>query len=118
ITLPSVFRVEHADEHPDLSTIRQSFFYQLTSLASRFDVICADVTDAIAGWRVAVLRDNERLAGGAIQHRRLVGRIDGADSDAFNAFCEKIVNDALLLGGSAVGRNPEFHFDARYLLRC
>jgi hypothetical protein len=118
VTLLRVGCVENADEDHDLAAVRQSLFDQLTCLASRFDVIRADVTDAIAVWRVAVLRDNERLARGAIQHRCLVGGIDGADGDALNAFREQIVNDALLLGGSAVRRNPELHLDAGNVLRC
>ena len=49
---------------------------------------------------------------GAIEHLRLVGRIDRADRDAVNTFREQIVDHALLFGGRAVGWNPELDFNA------
>ncbi len=113
----SVGRVEHADEDHDLAALWQSFFDQFAGLTSCRDVVRSDITGAITVRRIAVLRDDERWLGGAIQHRRLVLRVNRADGDAVNAFCEQVIDDALLFRGGTVSRNPEFDFDVGNVLR-
>ena len=72
------------------------------------DVVSADVTGAITVRRVAVLRDHECLRSGAIEHRGLILRVNGADGDAVDASRQQVVDQALFRrepgGGRFVGR--------------
>jgi hypothetical protein len=86
-------------------------------LPSGFDIIGSDVTSAIAGWCVAVLRNYKGLLSGIIQHGRLISRIDRADGDAVDTLCQQIIYNASLLGGSSVGGDSKFDFDTGNFFR-
>src|SRR5215510_15209084 len=110
-TLLSVLGVEHSDEDHDLASLRQRLFDQLARLDSRGFVISADIAGAIAIRRVAVLSDDDRLAGRAVDQLHLIFGINRADGYSANAFRQQIVNHALLPGGGAVVIDPELDLD-------
>jgi len=68
-------------------------------LTARGFVIGADVASAIAVRGVAVLREDHRLTGRAVDQLRLIFGVNGADGYPVNAFREQVVNYALLPGG-------------------
>ena len=76
-------------------------------------VVGADVTGAVAGGRIAILGEDERLLGGVVDHLGLIGGIDGAHGDAVHAFCQKIVNDTLLLSGGGLRGDYEIDGNGR-----
>src|SRR5262245_53860252 len=110
-TLLSVLGVEHSDEDHDLAPLRQRLFDQLARLDTRGFVISAYIAGAIAIRRVAVLSDDHRLIGRAVDQLYLVLGVDGTDSYPVDAFRQQVVNHTLLPGGGAVVIDPELDLD-------
>src|SRR5262249_57135885 len=106
-------RVEHSDEDHDLASLRQRIFDQFARLNARGLVIGTDITGALAARRVAVLSDDHRLTGRAVNHLHLIFRINRADGYSVNAFRQQIINHSLLPGGGAVVIDPELDLDVR-----
>ena len=91
------------------------FANELAGLAAGRHVVGADVAGARRLRRVAVLREHQGALRRGVDQRGLVLRIDGGDGDPVHALGEQVVDDALLLGGGAVGGEPELGFDVRQL---
>src|SRR5262249_40033380 len=83
--------------------------------ASSSHVVGADITGAVAVWRVAVLRYHQCLARSAVKHFGLILWVNRTDGDAFYAVCQEVIDDALLFRGSTVSGNSEINLDTRYL---
>ena len=79
-------------------------------------VVGADVAGPRRLRRIAVLREHHRLAGGPVDQRGLVLRIDRRDGDSVDALRQQIVDDTLLLCRRAIGGNPEFRLHVRQFL--
>ena len=111
ITFLRVLRIHRSDEDHDPASLRQRLFDQFARLTTRGFVVGADVAGAIAVRRVAVLREDQRLAGRAVDHLCLIFGINRADGYPVNAFRQQVVNDALLPGGREFGIDLEFDLD-------
>src|SRR5262249_10712045 len=111
ITILRVLRVHRSDEDHDLASLRQRLFDQFSRLTASGFVIGADVAGAIAVRRVAVLRENQRLTGRAVDQLRLIFRVNRADGYPVNAFRQQVVNYPLLPGCGEFGIDLEFNLD-------
>jgi hypothetical protein len=98
------------------SALRDGFLNQFAGLTTGSDVVSADVEGALALRCITVLRDHKGLFGSLVDHRRLVCRIDGAQSNAVNAFYQQIIEDAGLLGRRSVCGHFELEFKIWNLL--
>src|SRR5262249_20106899 len=111
IAILRVLRVHCSDEDHDLASLGQHIFDQLASLTARGFVIGADVTGAIAAWRVAILREDQRLTGRAVDQLRLILGVNRADGYPVYALRQQVVNYSLLTGGREFGIDLEFDLD-------
>ena len=108
--LLGVGRVESADKDHDVPPWGRASLMISPACLSCGDVVSSDVARTIArNGDIAVLRDYQGLCSGGIDHRRLIGWIDWADGNAFDALRKKIIDDPLLFSGSSIRVDPEFH---------
>ena len=111
-TLLRVARVDLTDEQHDLAALGQHRLDQFARLPSSRDVVGADVALALAGWRIAVVCEHQRPLGRIVEHGRLVGGINRADSDAVHALGEQVLHDPLLSRRRTIAK-PELDCDVR-----
>src|SRR5205807_1991570 len=117
ISLLCAGRIKRSDENHYFPALWQRFLNQATGLASGSNVISANVTNSIAARSVTVLGNYERLLRGAVEHLKLVHRIDRTDCETVDPFRQQVVNYALLLGGCSVRVNSELDIRVRKFAR-